>query len=135
MATGREITGMHVPGCLPTEARRSLDQAARNFDIIKPLTSGAASSDLKFNITNLYVNNEGDTPPPEVLSVVGGALRVFTLGADLNSGATVVNGGTTYSAAFVRSSFKLTSGTTVGALRATDGTYYIIAWNTCEQPQ
>jgi hypothetical protein len=57
-----------------------------------------------------------------------------TLAADLNAGDTVTLGGKLYDATFVRPTFKLSSGTTIGGIKS-GTTYYIIAWNACEVSQ
>lgn len=57
-----------------------------------------------------------------------------TLASDLNAGSTVSLGGKTYSAKFVRTGFKLESGTLIGGIW--NGTNYsIIAASKCEVAQ
>lgn len=67
-------------------------------------------------------------------AVAAGGYRTATLSADLNSGASVTIAGITYVATFVRSGYKLSSGTVIGANY--DGTtWHIGDWNTCEVVQ
>lgn len=54
MSTGKNLTNVHVEGCIPTPLRRTLDQLKRNAEILLPLTSGERSPDLNINVSNLY---------------------------------------------------------------------------------
>lgn len=69
-----------------------------------------------------------------VTSAATATYRTATLSADLNAGASVVISGITYVATFVRSGYKLASGTVIGANY--DGTtWHVGDWNTCEVVQ
>jgi len=65
------------------------------------------------------------------LGLGGGLYAEATLSADLASGATVTIGGKTFNGKFIRSTYELVSGTTIGGIwNGTD--YSIIAWDACE---
>ena len=71
MSTGKNLTNVHVEGCVPTPLRRTLDQLKRNAEILLPLTSGASSPDLNINISNLFAD-DNSTWPESVVAAVGG---------------------------------------------------------------
>ncbi len=60
MSTGKNLTNVHVEGCVPTPLRRTLDQLKRNAEILLPLTSGESSPDLNINISNLYGGDDNE---------------------------------------------------------------------------
>jgi hypothetical protein len=70
-----------------------------------------------------------------IRTLVTQIFSIYTLAADLNADATVTAGGKTYSGLFIRDTFKLASGTTVGAINGGAGIWYIIAADDCEVPQ
>lgn len=95
---------------------------------------------LIFSGTNAYFNidNTTGTLSEEVVNnsmASGRIVSIYTLAADLNADASVVVGDKTFVNSFCRDTYKLTSGTTVLGINGGNGTYYIIAWDKCEQPQ
>lgn len=66
---------------------------------------------------------------------IGGAMGFYAeavLSADLSSNGTVSIGGRTFNGKFIRSGYKLASGTVIGGIwNGSD--YSVIAWNVCEE--
>lgn len=82
------------------------------------------------------VNNMTGTLSESVIkNSMSRIFSIYTLASDLNADASVVAGGKTYVNSFCRDTYKLVSGTTVAAINGGNDTFYIIAWDACEQPQ
>jgi hypothetical protein len=121
---------VRVPGCIPTEMRQMAERLAETQnravagDTINIDVTSVGGSTIQ-EITNI-ANHTDAVPPPTAMF-----LHEDTLAADLNSGATVSLSGKTLNGKYIRSGYKLPSGTLVGCLpNGTD--YSIIVANACE---
>lgn len=138
MSTGKNLTNVHVEGCVPTPLRRTLDQLKRNAEILLPLTSGADSPDLNINISNLFANDNSEWPE-SVIAAVGGPGCAGTLNADLPRDAGVatitmdtVDGRTiAVSGYLVKSGYKISSGKRVFAVMGRNKIWYVVSTDDC----
>ena len=129
----RQITQISPPGCIAAPLRRALDAVDRNMDILRPLTSGESSPDLNINIENLFAE-DGSEPPAMFMRAIA---RVGTIGAVLTRDGTAtltpISGGgaaVTVYGYFVKSGYKIPSGSRVGAIRI-GATWYAVVTDTC----
>lgn len=138
MSTGKNLTNVHVEGCVPTPLRRTLDQLKRNAEILLPLTSGASSPDLNINISNLFAD-DNSTWPESVVAAVGGPGYAGTLNADLPRDAgvatvtmTTVDGRVIpVSGYYVKTDYKISSGKRVFAMMGKNKVWYVITTDDC----
>jgi hypothetical protein len=141
MSTGKNLTNVHVEGCVPTPLRRTLDQLKRNAEILLPLTSGVSSPDLNINIENLFADDNSEWPESVVASV-GGPGYAGTLNADLPRDAgvatvtmTTVDGRVIpVSGYFVKTDYKISSGKRVFATMGKNKVWYVITTDDCLVP-
>lgn len=133
-----------VPGCVEPEIRQALERIKQAFDAmvdgdtIQITVENAKDAETVGGETpaDLHDVEELDGGPPQATAQF---LVEATLEADLNSGDTVVlltgpHAGKTLNGKFIRTDYKLTEGTLVGALpNGTD--YSIVPWNICEVHQ
>mgnify|MGYP003475336118 FL=1 len=141
MSTGKNLTNVHVEGCVPTPLRRTLDQLKRNAEILLPLTSGASSPDLNINIENLFADDNSEWPESVVASV-GGPGYAGTLNGDLPRDAgvatvtmTTVDGRVIpVSGYFVKTDYKISSGKRVFATMGKNKVWYVITTDDCLVP-
>lgn len=138
MSTGKNLTNVHVEGCVPTPLRRTLDQLKRNAEILLPLTSGASSPDLNINISNLFAD-DNSTWPESVVASVGGLGYAGTLNGDLPRDAgvatvtmTTVDGRVIpVSGYLVKTGHKISSGQRVFAAMGKNKVWYVLATDDC----
>ena len=138
MSTGKNLTNVHVEGCVPTPLRRTLDQLKRNAEILLPLTSGASSPDLNINISNLFAD-DNSTWPESVVAAVGGPGYAGTLNGDLprDSGVATVTMTTVdgrvipVSGYLVKTGYKISSGQRVFAAMGKNKVWYVLATDDC----
>lgn len=135
MSTGKNLTNVHVEGCVPTPLRRTLDQLKRNAEILLPLTSGESSPDLNINIENLFADDNSEWPESVVASV-GGAGYAGTLDGELTRDGTqtmtTVDGRTiSVHGYFVKTGYKIPSGKRIFAMMGRNKVWYAITTDDC----